>query len=441
MRTRKHKKQHWTADSGATVSVTNCISLFESIDDIAPNKKVRVANNKTVDVVAIGTVRMCVPDSHGCEHTMLLSNVHYSPQFSGNLLSVDEMFRQHKLATVFRGRHAHFESVDGMHFPIAYSDHGQSQLHAYAVTIPHAKVDPHLYHRRFMHVGNAAMQRLANCGIVPPSVGRFDFSKCDACLQGGGHKLPFGHTSKRARPDTSYGKATKFWYFGQRISCDLCGPFPLGHDGSKYAIIFHDSYTKYVVVYTIPDKRKETVLKAFQRFITDHQSVLPYGVKEYWTDNGGEFKNTDMDQFCEEICVKRNFTVPYSSPQNPYAERAWGTLLRKVRTTIAAAGIEKHEQYWPDVIQHAALICNILPNDNCESSYEKVHGSAYDYSRLHVPLCLCYYLVPSRDREASRLWQETLRKHLLDQGFTNSKADPCLYRLVDAEFCVDTSPP
>ena len=25
--------------------------------------------------------------------------------------------------------------------------------------------------------------------------------------------------------------------------------------------------------------------------------------------------------FCEEICVKRNFTVPHKPDQNPYAER------------------------------------------------------------------------------------------------------------------------
>ena len=32
------------------------------------------------------------------------------------------------------------------------------------------------------------------------------------------------------------------------------------------------------------------------------------------------------------VCVKRSITVPYMPQQNPYAERTWGDLLRKIRS-------------------------------------------------------------------------------------------------------------
>ena len=48
-------------------------------------------------------------------------------------------------------------------------------------------------------------------------------------------------------------------------------------------------------------KEKSTVLAAFQRFLSDHSAFLPNGVGEFWTDGGGEYCNSDMDQFCEEI--------------------------------------------------------------------------------------------------------------------------------------------
>ena len=57
-------------------------------------------------------------------------------------------------------------------------------------------------------------------------------------------------------------------------------------NGEKYAVIFHDSATGYYVVYAIPDKSKETVLHAFQRFLSEHQHLLHKGVGTLWTDNG-----------------------------------------------------------------------------------------------------------------------------------------------------------
>ena len=84
-----------------------------------------------------------------------------------------------------------------------------------------------LWHRRLMHAGNAAMARLAKCGLIP-KLSDFDFSKCDACLQGGGHKIPIGSShgsSKRRNLDAR--KHRPFTYFGERIASDLCGPFPM----------------------------------------------------------------------------------------------------------------------------------------------------------------------------------------------------------------------
>ena len=79
-------------------------------------------------------------------------------------------------------------------------------------------------------------------------------------------------------------KHERFTYFGQRISSDLCGPFPVSHDGHKYAIVFHDSYTGYIVVYTLPDKERSTVLEAFKRFMSENEENLPYGVGTFWTE-------------------------------------------------------------------------------------------------------------------------------------------------------------
>ena len=79
-RTGKHKraKAHtWNADSGATVSVTNDISLFQTITDFAPSQRVCVANKQLVQVTCIGTVLLTLLDEKQKPYEMLLDNVMY----------------------------------------------------------------------------------------------------------------------------------------------------------------------------------------------------------------------------------------------------------------------------------------------------------------------------------------------------------------------------
>ena len=179
-RTNKHKRHAWCPDSGANVSVTNRLDIFETIEQYHPDVSVRVANKSAVRVALIGTVKLNLADANGKPYTLLLKNVHYSPDFSGNLLSVDEMHRQHKVQTVFGGS-SHMLLPDGAKIPLQ-QDAGRSfQLHAYAMVSANAQ----LWHRRFMHVSAAALKRLSHVIAELSSVKDGDFSDCDACLSGG----------------------------------------------------------------------------------------------------------------------------------------------------------------------------------------------------------------------------------------------------------------
>ena len=79
----------------------------------------------------------------------------------------------------------------------------------------------------------------------------------------------------------------------------------------KYDIVFHGSAQKYVVVYAHPDKEKITVLSAFKRFMADYHAFLLNGIQEFWTDNGGEFCNDDMDTYYIQVDPDRNGHVDY----------------------------------------------------------------------------------------------------------------------------------
>ena len=406
IRTAKHKKhvQHisakqaklktFVADSGATVTVVSDINLLHSIEHWDPGIKVKVASKHTVQVKAIGTVQLVMQQQDGTPYTVLHENVHYSPDFSSNLLSIDEMHRQHKFVTIFRGKRASFITPDGAQIDIQ-QDHRnrQYQLFARSVQID----DPTLWHRRFMHAGNAAMRRMG-CHIPCLQKSDFDFTKCDACLQGGGRKIPLHYSSRRPRTKDPNGDKHVFTYFGERVASDLCGPFPDGPNGEKYAIVFHDSYSKYITVYVLKNKERDTVLDAFKKFMEEHEDVLSRGIGKFWTDNGGEYQNADMDEFCDELCIRRGFSIPYEPRFNPYSERSWGSVLRPTRTALAES--EAPSRFWTYCIEQAALVHNILCDDHCMSPYERVYGKPYEYNKLHTILSLCYYLLPERDRKS-----------------------------------------
>ena len=393
--TKQSRKKIWIPDSGATVTTCNRLEMFEYITDYYPDTRIQVADGQFVKPIAIGCIKLQLKDTKGKQHTLLLQDVYYMPEFPVNLLSIRQLYDQHKIKTTF-GNSCKLRTANGTKFKLSAKEDKFYSVNAFAAI----KVDGALWHRRFMHASMHSLRCLPE--YIRKQFGDFDSTACHDCIQGGAKRKHHGDIIRRRVHEASKKHTRnkrKFTFFGERISSDLCGPFPKSIDGDLYAIVFHDSATKYVAVYTLPDKTKETVLAAFQQFIHDHSHELTKGVVQFHTDNGGEYINSDMDAFCEEICVKRSFTVPYNSAQNPYAERSWGDLLRKVRTSLVASGTE--ESYWHYAIKHAALIHNIIPDCEKEvptSPYFEVYATQYDYSKLHPLFTLVFYVTNDNER-------------------------------------------
>ena len=138
-RTAKHKQYkrgsptEWNADSGANVSVTNDISILHTITDFQPHKAVRVANKQLVAVTCIGTAKLNLTDDKGLPYVLMLENVCYSPHFAGNLLSIEELFRQHKCATLFKGNKAELQMPNGVIIPFRTDSKRRYMLQANSV--------------------------------------------------------------------------------------------------------------------------------------------------------------------------------------------------------------------------------------------------------------------------------------------------------------------
>ena len=75
--------------------------MFEYITDYYPDTRIQVADGQFVKPIAIGCIKLQLKDTKGKQHTLLLQDVYYMPEFPVNLLSIRQLYDQHKIKTTF----------------------------------------------------------------------------------------------------------------------------------------------------------------------------------------------------------------------------------------------------------------------------------------------------------------------------------------------------
>jgi transposase InsO family protein len=114
---------------------------------------------------------------------------------------------------------------------------------------------------------------------------------------------------------------------------DLFGPIAyISIGGNKYDIVIIDDYSRFTWVFVLQDKSKtQEVLK---KFLKRAQNEFDAKVKRIRSDNGTEFKNTQVEDYLDEEGIKHEFSVRYTPQQNGVAERKNRTLIEMARTML-----------------------------------------------------------------------------------------------------------
>ncbi|GKD69320.1 ribonuclease H-like domain-containing protein, partial [Tanacetum coccineum] len=79
---------------------------------------------------------------------------------------------------------------------------------------------------------------------------------------------------------------------------------------------------------------KDEASGILKTFITEIENQLDYKVKVIRSDNGTEFKNCVINQFCEMKGIQREFSIARTPYQNGVAERRNRTLIEAARTMV-----------------------------------------------------------------------------------------------------------
>ena len=144
------------------------------------------------------------------------------------------------------------------------------------------------------------------------------------------------------------------------ISMDLIGEFhPPSSKGNRYALTIICMFTGYTFCIPLPDKKAETVLKAYM----DHVYCKHGGSLKILSDNGTEFKNKLMEEVSKELGVEYKVYSPSYRPQSNGRIESFHYFLK--------ACIAKHitpQLEWDDVVPLACAGYNFFPNEHSRES-------------------------------------------------------------------------
>ncbi|GKD54283.1 putative ribonuclease H-like domain-containing protein [Tanacetum coccineum] len=131
------------------------------------------------------------------------------------------------------------------------------------------------------------------------------------------------------------------------------------------------SYKTKLVFFFATKDETSGILKTF---IIEIENQLDHKVKVIRSDNGTEFKNSIMNQFCEIKGIKREFSVARTPQQNGVAERKNRKLIKAARTMLVDSKLPT--TFWAEAVNTSCYVLNrvLVIKPLNKTRYELIHG-------------------------------------------------------------------
>jgi transposase InsO family protein len=176
----------------------------------------------------------------------------------------------------------------------------------------------------------------------------------------------------------------------EMLHIDLFGPISyISIGGNKYGLVIIDDYSHFTWVFFLQDKSEnQEVLK---KFLKRAQKEFDAKVKRIRSDNGIEFKNTQVKNYLDEEGIKHEFSTPYTQ-QNGVAKRKNGTLIEMTRTMLDK--YKTSDRFWVETVNTACHATNriYLHKLLMRTPYEVLTGNKSNISYFRVFRSKCYVL-------------------------------------------------
>nr|GEV85597.1 DNA polymerase alpha subunit B [Tanacetum cinerariifolium] len=148
-----------------------------------------------------------------------------------------------------------------------------------------------------------------------------------------GGNLNGGKTLAKATSDESRLWHRRLGHLNFKTMNKLVKGYLVREFNEKYVLLSCiDDYSRFTWVFL---STKDETSGTLKYFITRIENLVDHKVKVIRCDNGTEFKNKDMNQFCEMKGIMREYSVARTPQQNGVAERKNKTLIEAARTMLA----------------------------------------------------------------------------------------------------------
>ncbi|GJR04969.1 putative ribonuclease H-like domain-containing protein [Tanacetum coccineum] len=221
-----------------------------------------------------------------------------------------------------------------------------------------------LWHRRLGHLNFKTMNKLVKGNLVRglPSKLFENNQTCVACQKGKLHRA-----SCKSKIENSVSLPLHL------LHMDLFGlTFIKSLMKKMYCLVVTDDYSRFTWVFFLATKDETSgILKSF---ITGIENLVDHKVKVIRCDNGTEFKNREMNQFCEMKGIMRQFSVARTPQQNGVAKRRNKTLIEVARTMLAKSKFPT--TFWAEAVNTTCYVQNkvLVVKPHNKTPYELFHG-------------------------------------------------------------------
>jgi transposase InsO family protein len=163
------------------------------------------------------------------------------------------------------------------------------------------------------------------------------------------------------------------------LHMDLFDPITyISIGGNKYGLVIIDNYSRFTWVFFLQDKSETQ--EVLNKFLRRAQNEFDAKVKKIRSDNGTEFKNTQVEDFLDEEGIKHEFLAPYTPQQNGVVERKNLTLIKMARTTLDE--YKTANRFWAEAINMTCHATNRLYQHKLikKTSYKLLTGNKHNVS-------------------------------------------------------------
>nr|GEV60094.1 putative ribonuclease H-like domain-containing protein [Tanacetum cinerariifolium] len=221
-----------------------------------------------------------------------------------------------------------------------------------------------LWHRRLGHLNFKTMNKLVRHNLVrglPTNFFENDHT-FTACLKGKQHKA-----TCKSKLVNSVTKPL------HTLHMDLFGPTSVSSISHKwYCLVMTDDFSRFTWTFFL--KSKDETSGILKKFITEIENLKDLKVKIIRCDNRGEFKNKEINDFCSQKGIKREFSNARTPQQNSVAERRNRTLIEEARTMLA--DVKLPVTFWAEAVNTACYVQNmvLVNKPHNKTPYELFNG-------------------------------------------------------------------